>query len=120
MYLFSTLGRKRLQAICTATTLFAFDFDGTLAPIAKDHKKARLARVTRQLLRDLALHAQVAVISGRGRDDLDKRVGLRGVYLVGNHGLEGAADNKKTSLYTGVRTFPMLPVGLSTDLISIN
>ena len=70
--------------------LAALDFDGTLAPIvARPEDGAPLAGI-RELLRSLATRAdtRVAIVSGRGMADARQRVGVRGVYYAGNHGLE--------------------------------
>lgn len=67
-----------------------FDFDGTLSPIANRPEIPRLSPLYRKILHDLSRNSQVAVgiISGRGLRDLQKRVGIRGLYYAGNHGLE--------------------------------
>lgn len=69
--------------------LFAFDFDGTLAPIVRDPEKAFMSEGTASLLAELARHVPVAIVSGRSLADLRSRVGFKPRYLVGNHGLEG-------------------------------
>lgn len=67
-----------------------FDFDGTLAPIADDPKKAAMTDESRQILLNIAKHPNVflAIISGRGLKDVQSRVGIRGITYAGNHGLE--------------------------------
>lgn len=79
------MGRRRLFA--------AFDFDGTLAPLAPRPERARLPAASRALLRGLASRADavVAVVSGRSLDDVRAAVGLERVAYAGNHGLELAA-----------------------------
>lgn len=72
------------------STLLAFDFDGTLAPICDDPDAVRLPRAAAALLAaatDVSGVA-VAVISGRDADDLAARTNARGAYLIGSHGLE--------------------------------
>jgi trehalose-phosphatase len=71
--------------------LAGLDFDGTLAPIAPSPSLAELPAPVRQQLSDLRKCAgmAVAVVSGRALDDLQRKVALPGVFLVGNHGLEG-------------------------------
>lgn len=87
------LGRRGLRALhqlAGRDTLLAFDFDGTLAPIADDHSGAWMRPATRRLLARLARRYPCAVISGRALRDLRPRlqgVAVRG--LVGNHGAEG-------------------------------
>ncbi len=66
------------------------DYDGTLTPIVADPAEARLEAEVRGSLWILAQssRARVAVLSGRGLDDLRGRVGVGGVIYGGCHGLE--------------------------------
>jgi trehalose 6-phosphate phosphatase len=64
------------------------DFDGTLAPIVEDPGAASLPDPTREALERLVSTGLVAVVSGRGLDDLRSRVAVPGVVLVGSHGFE--------------------------------
>jgi trehalose 6-phosphate phosphatase len=87
--LFSSSGRQELRRLAQGRTLYAFDFDGTLAPIVPDPAQARAAdRVTRPLAQ-LAALVPVAVVSGRAKRDLIERLPCEIAYLVGNHGNEG-------------------------------
>ena len=71
------------------------DFDGTLAPIADDHREPTLDPRARGALEALAAvpSIRLAVVSGRSRADLTARVGVEGVVYAGNHGLELATDD---------------------------
>jgi trehalose 6-phosphate phosphatase len=71
------------------------DFDGTLAPIADDHREPTLDPRARGALEALAAvpSIRLAVVSGRSRTDLTARVGVDGVVYAGNHGLELATDD---------------------------
>ena len=66
------------------------DYDGTLAPIVDDPAAAQMAPAMQHVLTALAQHPsyRVAIISGRALADLRTRLGERGLYLAGNHGLE--------------------------------
>lgn len=88
-YLLTDRGRSELEALLTVHSLFAFDFDGTLAKIVRDRHSAQLGRPIRLWLGELAKLAPTAIISGRSVDDLRARVGNTVPYLIGNHGLEG-------------------------------
>lgn len=81
-----------LRQLAWARVLLGFDFDGTLAPIVTDRDGARLrARTGRLLTRACGLYP-CAVISGRGQNDVAKRLGgAPARYIVGNHGLEPGA-----------------------------
>lgn len=88
-YLLTDRGRSELEALVKVHSLFAFDFDGTLAKIVRDRHTAQLGRPIRLWLGELAKRAPTAIISGRSVDDLRARVGNTVPYLIGNHGLEG-------------------------------
>jgi trehalose 6-phosphate phosphatase len=65
------------------------DVDGTLAPIAPRPELAVVPDETRTELRRLAgRYLLVACVSGRGGEDAHRLVGVDGVEVVGNHGLE--------------------------------
>lgn len=71
-------------------TLLAFDFDGTLAPIRENPADVELSRGAATLLTEAARSrgVAVAVMSGRDADDILRRVGVAGTYVIGSHGLE--------------------------------
>ncbi len=66
------------------------DYDGTLAPIAPVPQQAKLPVAAQQVLKNLVKldHVRVGVISGRSLSDLKRMISVRGVALVGSHGLE--------------------------------
>ena len=64
------------------------DYDGTLVPIVERHELTTLPADTRELLRSLTKRFEVAVISGRSLVEIEKLVGLKEIYYVGNHGFE--------------------------------
>ncbi|HEY7314333.1 MAG TPA: trehalose-phosphatase [Gemmataceae bacterium] len=67
-----------------------FDYDGTLVPITERPELARLVPATRQRLERLARlpAVSVGILSGRALDDLQRMVGLPGLYYAGTSGLE--------------------------------
>jgi trehalose-phosphatase len=73
--------RKELPAIF-------LDYDGTLTPIVDDPAKAELDEKTRKVLQRISKHMFVAVISGRGLEDVRKMVGIDGLSYAGSHGFE--------------------------------
>ncbi|MCC7111137.1 MAG: trehalose-phosphatase [Deltaproteobacteria bacterium] len=82
-------GEPLLRALAGSSSLLAFDFDGTLAPIVDDRRRAALRPRTRALLARTATLFPCAVITGRARADVARRVSGTGVaHLIGNHGLE--------------------------------
>lgn len=72
------------------STLLAFDFDGTLAPIRNDPAQVQLERGAVALLAETTRMegVVVAIVSGRDADDLARRIEMPGAYLIGSHGLE--------------------------------
>lgn len=81
-------GELALSRLSITRALFAFDFDGTLAPIVLRPDQARVATGVFQRLAKLARLAPVAVISGRRLSDLRLRIPPEVRLCVGNHGSE--------------------------------
>ncbi len=82
-------GRQALRSLLRAAPLLAFDYDGTLAPIAVDVRQAVLDDAMAEALRALFRCHPCAVVSGRSRRDLRTLMrGLKPVMLFGNHGME--------------------------------
>lgn len=92
--LFSDTGLQVLESLSFTRTLYAFDFDGTLAPIVSKPELAKIPSETSRLLNSLAQLAPTAIISGRSVADLEPRVKLHGNLLIGNHGVEGLGVKK--------------------------
>jgi trehalose 6-phosphate phosphatase len=90
------LARRHLPALAAfaaSNVLIAFDFDGTLAPIAPTPAAARMRPVTRRLLASIARTYPCVVISGRPLEELTQL--LRGVpvwHVIGDHGFDGGSD----------------------------
>jgi trehalose 6-phosphate phosphatase len=87
-YVFSEEGRRALRALTEKPVLYAFDFDGTLAPISPDRDSVKISSSVHEPLQELGTRAPCAVISGRALADLAPRVDRAVPYLIGNHGLE--------------------------------
>jgi trehalose 6-phosphate phosphatase len=82
-------GERALRRLLAGPTLIAFDFDGTLAPIVERPDDARMPAELEARVRQLEARAPLAIVSGRGLDDLKRRAGGGARYLVGNHGNDG-------------------------------
>lgn len=95
-YVFSEEGRLALRALTEKPTLYAFDFDGTLAPISPDRDGVKIPCIVSDRLKELAQRAPCAVISGRALADLAPRVERAVPHLVGNHGLESPFTTSAT------------------------
>jgi len=87
-------GRNLIRSLAYTRTLFAFDFDGTLAPIVAVPDRARIRSATLNLLNELNSRKDLAIISGRSIADLKNRMGLEPRYVIGNHGLEGLPKSR--------------------------
>ena len=80
------------------------DVDGVLAPIVARPELAEVPEPTRAELERLAgRYLLVAAVSGRGGDDARRLVGVDGVRVVGNHGLE--LDPRAPELTQQLRRF---------------
>lgn len=64
------------------------DYDGTLSPIVDRPEDADLSVAMQNVLRDVAERCTVAIVSGRGLEDVKKKVGLKTLYYAGSHGFE--------------------------------
>lgn len=87
-YLFSEEGRQALGALATKPILYAFDFDGTLAPISPNRETVKIPRSVTEGIKELAKRAPCAVVSGRALADLTPRIDGTVPHLIGNHGIE--------------------------------
>lgn len=106
IHVLSDEGREVLRVLARQGALLAFDFDGTLAPIVDDPASAQVSAHTQALLRTAALLYPCAVISGRARADLAKRLARIPVArLVGNHGAEADAEPPPPLVRTQVRAW---------------
>ena len=70
-----------------APVLF-LDFDLTLSPLARNPNHAFLPVATKNVLKEISAHIPVVVITGRKLSDIKKRVGIKTLIYIGNHGLE--------------------------------
>jgi trehalose-6-phosphatase len=66
------------------------DYDGTLAAIQPHPNLTYMTDFTKEALLNISSSPNVfvSVISGRGVDDVKKKVGIEDIVYAGNHGLE--------------------------------
>ena len=76
-------GRSRRVAVF-------LDYDGTLTAIVSQPENAWLSDSMRQTLRELAVRARVAILSGRDLDDVRRRVNIDSIVYGGSHGFDTA------------------------------
>ncbi|MDY6997531.1 MAG: trehalose-phosphatase, partial [Actinomycetota bacterium] len=77
----------------TRRPVVLLDFDGTLSEIVNDPDAATLLPGAEAMLRELAAHCPVAVISGRSLADIRARVAVPGLWYAGSHGFELVAPD---------------------------
>lgn len=92
-YLLGPSNLKILEAFCLEKTLFAFDYDGTLAPLTDDPDSARMIEGMANSLRELNQLSGVAIITGRQIDDVKNLLPIEPLILIGNHGSEGTQSS---------------------------
>jgi len=68
--------------------MFFLDFDGTLSPIVDHPEDAAIDPATREAVRRLAERYPIGILSGRDREDVERRVGLDGLVYAGSHGFD--------------------------------
>ncbi|MES1240255.1 MAG: trehalose-phosphatase [Acidobacteriota bacterium] len=90
---------RRLEARRPAVFL---DYDGTLSPIAPRPELATLPEETRAVLRRLASRHPVAILSGRGRENVAALVGIEGIACAGSHGYDIAGPGFRHEAGQGI------------------
>jgi trehalose-phosphatase len=78
------------------------DYDGTLSPIAPRPELATLPVETREVVRRLAGRYPVAILSGRGREDVASLVGLEELAYAGSHGYDIAGPGFRHEVGEGI------------------
>lgn len=86
---FSAQGRAALARLRGIPAIFGFDFDGTLAPIRPTPDEVAMEARTAGAFAELTRRLPVAVVTGRGVDDVRARLAGTPRWVVGNHGAEG-------------------------------
>lgn len=74
--------------LARGTPALFLDFDGVLAPIVDHPDDATAPAETLDVVARLAAAVPVAVVSGRGLDDVRARVDIPGITYAGSHGFE--------------------------------
>lgn len=89
---------------------FFLDYDGTLTPLVKDPPKAYLSPDHREVIASLLGDEKnfVCIISGRAIEQLKEFIGLKGLVLAGNHGMEIAGPNISYVNEGALRAKPLL------------
>jgi trehalose-phosphatase len=90
------------RRLAGARPVVFLDYDGTLSPIAPRPELATLPAGTRSVLARLAARVPVAVLSGRGREDVEALVGIGGIVYAGSHGFDIAGPGVRWEVGEGV------------------
>jgi trehalose 6-phosphate phosphatase len=85
-------GLASLTALARSPALFAFDFDGTLAPIRPRPDDVQVSATIALRLEKLARVRPVAIVTGRRIADVRERLGFVPSWIIGNHGAEDEGD----------------------------
>ncbi len=85
-------GLEALETLVRAPVLFAFDFDGTLAPIRPRPDDVHVSATIALRLDKLARARPVAIVTGRRIADVRERLGFTPAWIIGNHGAEDEGD----------------------------
>jgi trehalose 6-phosphate phosphatase len=94
----SDAGLRALRIAASQPLLYAFDFDGTLAPISSDRHAVQVPAGTLQRLGELAKQAPCAIVSGRALADVAGRLNGYVPYVIGNHGIESPLTTRPVLL----------------------
>ncbi|MCG2712786.1 MAG: trehalose-phosphatase [Candidatus Omnitrophica bacterium] len=68
--------------------VFFLDYDGTLTPIVDRPELAVINAQMRELVKKLSVKFTTAIVSGRMREDVEKLVGVEGIFYAGSHGFD--------------------------------
>jgi len=81
------------RALESGAPMVFLDYDGTLTPIVERPDLAILSGRMRDAVRALAETVRVAIVSGRDRADVRRRVGLDNLFYAGSHGFDIAGPD---------------------------
>ncbi len=96
VHIFDQWGSLNKRLTRSRHIFLCLDFDGTLSAIKPTPRQAVLTPAARRLLKRLSACRGVSlgVISGRGLEDLKRKVGIKQIIFAANHGLEIEYHNK--------------------------
>ncbi|MEQ8547585.1 MAG: trehalose-phosphatase [Cyclobacteriaceae bacterium] len=85
------------------------DYDGTLTPIVSNPENAILSDEAKEALSKLSEDIKVAIISGRDRKDIKKRIDIENLIYAGSHGFDIKGPNNINIQYEpGKKALPQL------------
>mgnify|MGYP001616814615 CR=1 FL=1 len=92
-YVFKDLVNIKKKIKKSGFTLL-LDFDLTLSPLSKNPNNAFLPKDTKDILKKIISYVPVVVITGRKLSDIKRKVNIKNMLYVGNHGLENNLSKK--------------------------
>ncbi|CBE68591.1 MAG: trehalose-phosphatase [Candidatus Methylomirabilis oxygeniifera] len=118
--LWSQWPRVAAEIVSSSHTLLLLDYDGTLMRIAPTPEQATLPASIRSVLRALSHHPRitVAVISERPINELRRRVGVRNLIYIGNHGWEMWQVGRQAKVIVP-RSFQETVARIRSQLVSV-
>jgi len=107
---------ERLQR--AGSLYLGLDFDGTLAPLDPDPRRAAIPQRTRDVLERLSHSpgAHLAILSGRALSDLWQRAGIEGIFYAGCSGLETRDEQGNVEVHSSSAV--TMPAALLSELQS--
>src|SRR6476660_8586793 len=95
------------QRLAGSPLLLLLDVDGTLAPIAERPEYAIVPTATQRVLAELVAlpDTHVALVSGRSARDARRLVNVKGVWVLGNHGIEVARPHSPPAVRRDVAQY---------------
>lgn len=97
--LFSAAGLEAIRGLSHHRCLFAFDFDGTLAPIRDRPEDVHIDESLARALAGLASQAPVAVVTGHRVEDVRPRLGFAPSAIYGSRGAESPDHPRAASAW---------------------
>ncbi|MBN2402913.1 MAG: trehalose-phosphatase [Spirochaetes bacterium] len=90
----SSIADKVINSLRMKPRILAFDFDGTLAPIADSPAEAAMPGELRRLLENLSLdnNTVIAIVSGRRLSELEQMIRIPSIIYFGNHGMTSSVE----------------------------
>lgn len=88
--------------------IFFLDYDGTLTPIVSRPDLAVLSPAAREVLTELSRCCTVAIVSGRRREDVEKLVGVSGLFYAGSHGFDIRGRDTAMIYPEAARVIPLI------------
>ena len=83
-----------IESLRMKPRILAFDFDGTLAPIAASPADVTISQKLLHLLEKLVedKNTVTAIVSGRTLADLERMIGIHSIIYYGNHGMTSSVE----------------------------